>query len=107
VPTYLVEEYGSELTPSELNEVARRAHRAARQLACSGTPVRWIALVALPSDQTCLHLYEASEASAVHEAVSLAAITVERLTEATYRTPTDLADSCVHGGSRREKDVDR
>jgi len=54
-----------------------------------------------------LHLYEASEASAVHEAVSLAAITVERLTEATYRTPTDLADSCVHGGSRREKDVDR
>lgn len=79
---FLVELYVSRTDAGAAERGAERAERAARQLRCEGTPVRYLRSIFLPEEETCFYLYEAETVDAVHEAARRAALPVDRVTAA-------------------------
>ena len=81
MPTYLVEAYGAN-NGDALAEARERAFRAAEH----GGGVRFVRTTFLPADETMLHVFEASSAEALRDAVERAALTYERIVEAVEST---------------------
>jgi Protein of unknown function (DUF4242) len=66
-PTYLVEVYVARAQLGDAHRTARRAREAAEELTREGTSVRYVRTTFLPDDETCFHVFEASERDAVVE----------------------------------------
>jgi Nickel responsive protein SCO4226-like len=79
---FLVELYVSRIDTVGAERGARRARRAADELAREGTPVRYLRSIFVPEDETCFYLYEAATTDVVREAAERACLPVERITEA-------------------------
>ena len=82
MPSYLVECYVPNSRSRELPETAARAREAAKSLTAEGAQVRYLRSTFLPSDELCLHLFEADSADWVSEASKRAGIEPERVVEA-------------------------
>jgi len=82
VPQYLVELYVPRSDAGAVERGASDAERAARELTCAGTPVRYLHSIFLPEDETCLLLFEAGCKDDVREAARRAGLTSGRLSEA-------------------------
>jgi hypothetical protein len=76
VPHYLVETY----TPVS-REAETRASFA--RIAARGGPVRHLHATFIPEDETGFHFVEAPSLDAVREALTVAAVSYERIVEAT------------------------
>lgn len=87
--SYLVEGYDAKLDGAKLAQAARRAQLAVEALAREGTVVRFVQAIAIPDDDTCFLLYEASTADAVGEASRRAAIPFDRVVEVQHVGPED------------------
>jgi hypothetical protein len=72
MPTYLVETYIPRSQTQEARDAGRRARAAAQELSYEGVPIRYIRTTFLPDDETCFHLFEATEV--VEEAGKRAAL---------------------------------
>jgi Protein of unknown function (DUF4242) len=79
---YLVETYTPRTDEAAIRHAAGRARIAAEQLTRDGNPVRLLHSIFVPEDETCLYLYEAASADAVHEAARRAGLPFERVAEA-------------------------
>ncbi|HST24583.1 MAG TPA: hypothetical protein VLJ76_01185 [Gaiellaceae bacterium] len=79
MPEYLVELYVSRTDAGPLAEWIETARRAAEELSRQGTRVLQLRSIFVPEDETCLLLYEASSADAVHEVARRAQLSFERL----------------------------
>ena len=82
MPSYLVECYVPNSRSRELPETAARVREAAQALTAEGARVRYLRSTFLPSDELCLHLFEADSADRVGEASMRAGIQPERVVEA-------------------------
>ena len=82
MPSYLVECYVPNSRSRELPETAARAQEAAQILTAEGAQVRYLRSTFVPSDELCLHLFEADSADRVSEASKRAGIEPERVVEA-------------------------
>jgi hypothetical protein len=82
VGRYIVELYLPSEASDGLGSVAARARSAAEALAGSGTDIRYLRSVFVPTDEFCFVLYEGSSAEAVAEAARRAAISFERIVAA-------------------------
>jgi hypothetical protein len=80
--SYAVESYLPRAGAGELREVAARARAAAEELTALGQPIRYLRSLYLPSDETCFHLFDASDAAIVGEASSRACLAHNRIVEA-------------------------
>jgi len=76
VPHYLVETY----TPVS-REAETRANFA--RIAAGGGPVRHLRATFIAEDETCFHVIEAPSLDVVREALTSAALSYERIVEAT------------------------
>jgi hypothetical protein len=65
-----------------LSHPETRVHRAAQDLAETGTPIRHLRSIFVPQDETCFHLFEAPSAEAVREAAQRARLAPQRIVEA-------------------------
>ena len=74
MPTYIVESYAPD---SVIPDQRERAELAADP----GTGIRYIRTTIVPGDQTLLHLFEATSADALQEAVRVAALGCDRIVE--------------------------
>jgi Protein of unknown function (DUF4242) len=83
---FLVELYLSSADPTALANTAQRAQRAAARLTADGTPVRFVRSIFVPSDETCLFLYEAESIDAVRAAALRAGLSVDHLAETAVDT---------------------
>lgn len=79
-PRYLVELSRELATFADVRDLADRARRGAGDASLAGAPVRFLRVVFVPDDGTCLLLYEAAAASAVTTAVLLAGLERVRVT---------------------------
>jgi hypothetical protein len=82
MPSYLVESYVPHFRSGELPEAASRAREAAQALTAEGAQVRYLRSTFLPSDELCLHLFEADSADWAGEASRRAGIEPDRIIEA-------------------------
>ncbi len=80
---YLVELYLPSTGSGEFASTAARARTAAEELLGRGTRVRYLRSIFVPGDELCFLLYEGSSKEAVGEAVHRAAITFDRIVDAT------------------------
>jgi hypothetical protein len=78
---FLVELYVSCTEPNGVERRAERAQRAAVELTQAGTPVRFVRSIFVPSDETCLFLFEAVSIDAVRETARRAALAAEHVAE--------------------------
>ena len=81
MPSYLVESYHPRGRSAALPEVATRARSAAHGLWAEGKRIRYVRSALLPSDELCLHLFQADSASLVSQASERAGIAPERVVE--------------------------
>lgn len=80
---FVVEIYVPREDARALDRRAGELRRAAAAVARErGTEVRLVWRLYVPSDETCLLLYEAGEIEAVQEAAGRAGVSCERVTEA-------------------------
>ena len=82
MPSYLVECYVPNLRSRELPEMVARVRAAAQILTAEGAQVRYLRSTFVPSDELCLHHFEAGSADWVSEASKRAGIEPERVVEA-------------------------
>jgi hypothetical protein len=82
MPRYLVESYVPRSRAREARAAARDARRAAEELVCEGTAVRYVRTTFLPDDETCFHIFEAASKEAVGEACRRAGIGTGRIVPA-------------------------
>jgi hypothetical protein len=78
---FLVELYVSCADPTAVGRTALRAKRAAAELTAEGTPVRFVRSIFVPTDETCLFLYEAASIDDVRLAAHRASLSFEHLAE--------------------------
>ncbi len=71
--------------------MAPSARVGAEELAREGTPVRFVRSILVPDDETCLLLYEAASADAVHAAAQRAEMPFERVSQA-FADPSAKAE---------------
>ncbi|MGH3072376.1 MAG: nickel-binding protein [Gaiellaceae bacterium] len=86
---FLVELYISRSDLLAAESGAERARLAAEELTREGKPVRYLRSIFVPEDETCLSLYEAATADAVHEVARRAALRFERVAEAITHSKGD------------------
>jgi hypothetical protein len=79
---YLVELERPELGFDGVHTVGDRARRAARELAASGEPVRFLRTIAVPEDELCLLLWEAGSRASVEAAIARAGLVARSVAEA-------------------------
>jgi hypothetical protein len=80
--SYLVQCYFPRIRGSELVDTAGRARRAAEALSAEGRHVRYLRTTFVPTDEMCLHVFEAASAHVVEEAMRRAALATDRIVEA-------------------------
>jgi hypothetical protein len=80
VTSFIVESYAPRGGAS-LEPIVERAHRAAESLGDSNEKVRHVRSFAVPGDEMCFHVFEATSAEAVTRAAELAGIEIERVVE--------------------------
>jgi len=80
---FLVELYVAHDDVLTARTLARRAQGAAVELTREGSPVRCVASVVVPDDETCLQLYQAPSIEVVQEAVRRAGLRSEHISSAT------------------------
>ena len=88
MPLYLAELYQSSAESGDLAQAAARARAAASAMAKTGTRIRYVRSVFVPSDETWFLLYDADLASDVVEAAGRAGIHLERVVEALETEPS-------------------
>jgi hypothetical protein len=76
---YALELYLPGLLRDEMPELVARARAAADEMQRLGTPVRFLHLIALPGDEICFLLFEASFEELAAEAADRASIAFERV----------------------------
>jgi hypothetical protein len=79
VPEFLVELYVSRTHGPAVENSARSARRAAKELTAEGRPVRYVRSLFVPEDETCFFLYEADAAADVEEAARRASLPFDRV----------------------------
>jgi hypothetical protein len=79
VTSFLVETYTS---ASAIADNRIRACLAGSAPAPASTPVRYLRSIFVPSDEMCLHLFEAGSAEAVREAIERVGLAADRIVEA-------------------------
>ena len=85
--SYLVETYQPRPGGARLEHAARRAQAAAEALAREGAAIRFVRAIALPDEDTCFFLYEATTAACVGEATRRASIRFDRIVDAEHAGP--------------------
>jgi hypothetical protein len=88
---FVVERYLPAVSPGELATAVARDRRAAAQMTAAGIPVRHLSTIHIPSDESCLCLFDAPSLDALREAQERAGIDFERIVEAVLAPPRDLA----------------
>jgi hypothetical protein len=78
---FLVELYVSCTETNGVEHRAERAQRAAAELTAAGTPVRFVRSIFVPTEETCLFLFEAESVDDVREAASRAALPFDHVAE--------------------------
>ncbi len=79
---YLVELGGITGDPGAIQDLATRVRRAAGQVDGSSGDVRFLRLVFVPHDSSCLLLFEGRSVQAVRRAIAAAGIRASRVTGA-------------------------
>jgi hypothetical protein len=79
---FVAEQYLPAAGANAAVKLAGAARKAAEQLSCEGTPVQFMRSIFIPEDETCIHLYWAESAEAVHVAAARASLRLERVAEA-------------------------
>ena len=87
MPSYLIESYLPRSRSGELPAAVSRLRRATESLAAEGATVRHIRSTFVPSDELCLHLFEAEDEATVGEASRRAAIEPARVVQAISDAP--------------------
>jgi hypothetical protein len=82
MPNYVVERYRPSSDRDSLLAVADRLAAGARQASLGGVPVRYVDTIFLPSDETCLHVFEAGSEADVLAVTRQAGIEVDRVVPA-------------------------
>jgi hypothetical protein len=88
---FVVERYLPAVSPKELAAAVARDRRAAAGMTAAGIPVRHLSTIHIPTDESCLCLFDAPSADALREAHERAGIDYERIVEAVLVPPTDRA----------------
>jgi hypothetical protein len=83
VQGYIVECYVPKAKSDEFSAVRARARAAARAMTLEGTPVRYLRSILIPDDETCFHVFEGPSADVIGEVSRRAALTYDRIVEAT------------------------
>jgi hypothetical protein len=94
---YLVELYRPRSSGDSLDGAAERLAASARELSRAGTPVRFLDTIFLPTDETCLHLFEAASEVDVRAAAEKAGIDVDRV------VPAEQIDPCGTSSTTSER----
>lgn len=84
---FLVELYVSCTESNGVETRSERAARAAAELTAAGTPVRFIRSIFVPTEETCLFLFEAASVDAVREAAQRAALPFDHIAETAPTKP--------------------
>ena len=87
MPSYLIESYLPRSRSGELPAAVSCLRRATESLAAEGAVVRHIRSTFVPSDELCLHLFEAEDEATVGEASRRAAIEPARVVQAVSEAP--------------------
>jgi hypothetical protein len=82
LPTYLVEVYLPRSRADEARASGARARAAGEEVCSEGARIRYVRTTFLPADETCFHLFEASERAAVEEVSRRAALGSARIVPA-------------------------
>ena len=90
---FLVELYVSCAERGGVGRRAERVKRASLELSAAGTPVRFVRSILVPTDETCLFLFEAQSIDAVREAAHRADIPFEHVAETAVDTSADEASA--------------
>ena len=93
MPEFLIELYVSSVDPTAVASTAQRAQRAAAELTADGTPVRFLRSIFVPSDETCLFLYEAESIDAVRDVARRAGLSYDHLAETASAAPNPTGGS--------------
>ena len=101
MPNYVVERYRSRSDPDSLPAVADRLAASARHVSQEGTAVRYVDTIFLPSDETCMHTFEADSAADVQAVLRLAGIEVDRIVPAEQIESREIG-STLHGREKGE-----
>lgn len=83
MPSFLVESHLAQSRAAELATTASRARQAAEAMRGEGIPVHHVRSTFLAEEEVCVHVFEASSAAVAGEASRRAAITYDRIMEAT------------------------
>lgn len=78
---YLVETYLTFQTTDVSRHVDARLRDATAELVAEGTVIRFLRSIPLPTDETCLYLFEAEAAAAVSEVLRRVGLTPDRIVE--------------------------
>jgi len=84
---FLVELYVSCTESNGVETRSERAARAAAELTAAGTPVRFVRSIFVPTEETCLFLFEAASVDAVREAAQRAALPFDHIAETAPTKP--------------------
>ena len=84
---FLVELYISCTESNGVESRAERAQRAAAELTAAGTPVRFVRSIYVPTEETCLFLFEAASIDGVREAAHRAALPFDHVVETAPSKP--------------------
>ena len=89
MPSYVAELYRPNSDAESLRSSADRLAATARQLSEEGASVRYVDTIFLPSDETCLHLFEAGSEADVRALARRAGIDVDRVVPFEQIEPRD------------------
>ena len=87
MPSFLIESY-TVANPSAMQDALARARRAAEL----GDGVSYVRTTCVPTDETCLHMFEAPSSAALGEAARLAGLGHLRIVEAVETAPPSLGE---------------
>jgi hypothetical protein len=79
---FVAEPYVPSCDPEAAARGADAARAAAEQLSREGAAVRFVRLIFIPQDETCIYLYLADSVEAVRAAAALASLPFEGVCEA-------------------------
>ena len=82
MPEYLVELFVPRGAAAGVGEAATHAQKAAESLEAEGVRIRYVRSIYIPGDETCFHIYEASDLDSVQEAGRRAGGAVTRVVAA-------------------------
>jgi hypothetical protein len=84
---FIVERYLPPEHHWELAAAADNDRRAAERMTAAGAPARHLSTIYVPSDESCLSLFDAPSADALRQAQERAGIAFERIVEAVQLPP--------------------